>query len=64
MFKYDLNKYEYKFIFRSSGSFETIKVVKVNILTFNFEKQNFEGNLYSNMIWILEKMNADSYSRG
>ena len=42
MFKYDLNKYEYRFIFKSLESFETVKVVKVNLLTFNFEKQNFD----------------------
>ena len=42
VFKYDLNKYEYRFIFRSLESFKTVKVIKVNMLTFDFEKQNFD----------------------
>ena len=41
MFNYDLNN-EYGFIFRSLESFEMVKVVKVNMLTFDFEKQNFD----------------------
>ena len=42
MFKYDLNKYEYGFIFRSLECFEMVKVVKVNMLIFHFERQNFD----------------------
>ena len=42
MFKYDLNRYEYRFIFKSLESCKTVKVVKVNLLTFSFEKQNFD----------------------